>query len=185
MRATLRILLNAYDFLVIYLGMAWLGILCLAWTPIAMAAYVLLPESRGQALGRYGIMMMFRIFLATLSLSRRCSFDLEALDALRDEPSLIANRKMGVGGLHALSQSPGSVEHQQSVRGVSGTEQRPADSQSHIAVERFDALLRERPKDEVRVSPQWLDRALQRVLSRMDDDDRRRIVAVHKRQTRE
>ena len=89
MRATLRILLNAYDFLVIYLGMAWLGILCLAWTPIAMAAYVLLPESRGQALGRYGIMMMFRIFLATLSLSRRCSFDLEALDALRDEPSLI------------------------------------------------------------------------------------------------
>lgn len=89
MRAASRALLNVYDFLVIYLGLVWLGILCLAWIPVAMAAHLLLPESRARALGRYGIMMVFRIFLATLSLSRRCSFDLEALDTLRDEPSLI------------------------------------------------------------------------------------------------
>ncbi len=34
-------------------------------------------------------MVAFRLYLASLSLSRRCSFDLEALDALRDQPSLI------------------------------------------------------------------------------------------------
>jgi len=43
----------------------------------------------GRALGRYVIMAAFRFYLASLSASRRCSFDLEALDALRDEPSLI------------------------------------------------------------------------------------------------
>ena len=89
MRAASRVLLGFYDFLVIYLGLAWLGILCLAWTPIAMASYLLLPQPQGRALGRYAIMMVFRIFLATLSLSRRFSFDLEALDALRVGPSLI------------------------------------------------------------------------------------------------
>jgi 1-acyl-sn-glycerol-3-phosphate acyltransferase len=89
MPAVFRFLLNVYDFLVIYLGVAWLGILCLAWTPFAMILYLLLPASRGRALGRYAIMAIFRLYLATLSLSRRFSFDLEALDALRDEPSLI------------------------------------------------------------------------------------------------
>lgn len=89
MRAVLRFLLNAYDFLVIYLGLAWLGILCLAWTPVAMILYLLLPAPRGRALGRYIIMAVFRLYLATLSLSRRFSFDLVALDSLRNEPSLI------------------------------------------------------------------------------------------------
>lgn len=89
MRAALRVLLNVYDFLVIYLAAAWLAVLCLAWTPFAIILSLLLPASRGRALGRYAIMWIFRLFLATLSLSRRFSFDLEALDALRDEPSLI------------------------------------------------------------------------------------------------
>ena len=89
MRAALRALLSGYDYLVLYLGLASLGILCLAWTPIAMIAYPLLPERRGRALGRYVIMAVFRCYLAGLSVSRRCSFDLEALDVLRDEPSLI------------------------------------------------------------------------------------------------
>jgi len=89
MRAALRVLLNGYDYLVLYLGLAWLGILCLAWTPVALMIYPLLSERRGRALGRYVIMAAFRFYLASLSASRRCSFDLEALDALRDEPSLI------------------------------------------------------------------------------------------------
>ncbi|MDP1682552.1 MAG: lysophospholipid acyltransferase family protein [Burkholderiales bacterium] len=89
MRAALRVLLNGYDYLVLYLGLVWLGVVCLAWTPLALIAYPLLPKPWGQALGRYVIMAGFRLYLASLSLSRRCSFDLEALDALRDEPSLI------------------------------------------------------------------------------------------------
>ncbi len=89
MRGALRVLLNGYDCLVLYLGLAWLGVLCLAWTPIAMIVYPLLSERRGRALGRYAIMAAFRVYLASLSLSRRCSFDLTALDVLRGEPPLI------------------------------------------------------------------------------------------------
>lgn len=89
MSASMRVLLNIYDFLVIYLGLAMLGVLCLAWTPVAAIGYLLLPKYRGRALGRYAIMAAFRIFLAALSLSRRFSFDIGALDALRDGPSVI------------------------------------------------------------------------------------------------
>ena len=89
MRAVLRALPNGYDYLVLYLGLAWLGILCLAWTPVAMILYPLLSKRRGRALGRYAIMVVFRLYLASLGASRRCSFDLKALDVLRDERSLI------------------------------------------------------------------------------------------------
>ncbi|HEX5362891.1 MAG TPA: lysophospholipid acyltransferase family protein [Gallionella sp.] len=84
-----RVLLNGYDYLVLYLGLIWLGMLCLAWTPVALVIGPLLPERQGRSLGRYVITMAFRFYLACLGASRRCSFDLTALDALRDEPSLI------------------------------------------------------------------------------------------------
>jgi 1-acyl-sn-glycerol-3-phosphate acyltransferase len=84
-----RAALAVYDYLVIYLGLAWLGLLCLAWTPVALLVYPLLPRRRGQALGRYIVMALFRGYLASLALSRRFSFDLGALDVLRDQPSLI------------------------------------------------------------------------------------------------
>ena len=89
MRAALRVLLTAYDYLVLYLGLVWLGALCLTWTPFAIILHPLLPMPWGRALGRYVIMAVFRLYLASLGLSRRCSFDLEALDALRDEPAMI------------------------------------------------------------------------------------------------
>ncbi len=89
MRSIGRVALTGYDHLVLYLGVIWLGILCLAWTPIALIIYPLLSERRGQTLGRYVIMQVFRLYLASLGLSRRCSFDLGALDALRDQPPLI------------------------------------------------------------------------------------------------
>ena len=85
----MRALLNLYDYLVLYLGLIWLGLLCIVWTPIALMIYFLLPVRQARALGRYVIMAAFRLYLASLSASGRCSFDLKALDALRDEPSLI------------------------------------------------------------------------------------------------
>ncbi|MHB1198186.1 MAG: lysophospholipid acyltransferase family protein [Polaromonas sp.] len=89
MRAIGCALLNIYDYLVLYLGLIWLGVLCLTWTPIALIARLLLPARQGRVLGRYVTMKLFRLYLASLALSRRCSFDLAALDALRDEPPLI------------------------------------------------------------------------------------------------
>lgn len=85
----MRFLHNVYDYLVLYLGLIWLGLLCLAWTPLAILVYPLLSERHGRALGRYVIMMGFRLYLASIGISRRCSFDLSALDALKGEPSLI------------------------------------------------------------------------------------------------
>ena len=89
MRRVWRVLGNAYDYLVLYLGLAWLGVMCLAWTPLALIIYPLLSEHRGRALGRYVIMVAFRFYLAGLGASRRFSFDVAALDVLRDEAPLI------------------------------------------------------------------------------------------------
>ena len=85
----MRLILLGYDYLVLYLGLIWLGLLCLAWTPFALICIYLLPERWATALGRYVIMAGFRLYLASLGISRRCSFDLSALDALRGEKSLI------------------------------------------------------------------------------------------------
>ena len=85
----MRSLTGVYDYAVLYLGLAWLGLLCLGWTLIAVILYPLLPHRWGRPLGRWVIMTAFRLYLASLSLSRRCHFDLTALDALRDAPPLI------------------------------------------------------------------------------------------------
>ena len=85
----MRHLLSAYDYTVLYLGLFWLGIQCLGWTLIAVILYPLLPQRWGRPLGRRVIMAAFRAYLGSLSLSRRCRFDLTALDTLRDAPPLI------------------------------------------------------------------------------------------------
>jgi 1-acyl-sn-glycerol-3-phosphate acyltransferase len=85
----LEFFLQLYDYLVLYLGLIWLGFLSLCWTLIASVLYPLLPERYAIYLGRYVIMISFRAYLASLSLSQRCSFDLTELDALRDESPLI------------------------------------------------------------------------------------------------
>lgn len=85
----MRRLIGLYDYLVIYLGVIWLGLLCLVWTLFAVVLYPLLPLQRGRALGRWVIMTVFRLYLLSLAASQRFHFDLTALDALRDEGPLI------------------------------------------------------------------------------------------------
>jgi len=82
-------LLGIYDVLVMYVCLFWLGIQCLVWTPIALVVYPLLSIEKGRALGRFIISRGFRLYLATLAASGRCTFDLKALDVLRTEPALI------------------------------------------------------------------------------------------------
>lgn len=83
------LLLSIYDYLVLYMGLAWLGLLCLGWTLITILLYPFLPRRYARRVGRFAIMAGFRIYLYSLTLSRRCSFDLTALDALQDEAPLI------------------------------------------------------------------------------------------------
>jgi 1-acyl-sn-glycerol-3-phosphate acyltransferase len=87
----LRFFLQIYDYLVLYLGLIWLGFLSLCWTLIASMLYPLLPERYAIYLGRYVIMISFRAYLASLSFSQRCNFDLTELDVLRNDiPMIIA-----------------------------------------------------------------------------------------------
>ena len=89
LRKLRRGLLFGYDYLVLYLGLIWLGVVCLTWTPVAILVYPLLPLRWGRALGRYVIMGGFRLYLSSLQLSGRCYFDLKALDTLRNDQGLI------------------------------------------------------------------------------------------------
>ncbi|WP_232415404.1 MULTISPECIES: lysophospholipid acyltransferase family protein [Methylotenera] len=84
-----KILLTAYDYIVLYLGLFWLGFLSLCWTLMATILYPFLPERYAIHFGRYAIMLSFRAYLASLSISRRCSFDLTELDVLKNETPLI------------------------------------------------------------------------------------------------
>lgn len=89
MRFASDLLLIIYDYLVLYLGLLWLAFLSLCWTLVATVLYPFLPKRHAIHLGRYAIMLSFRAYLASLSLSRRCYFDLTELDVLQNEPPLI------------------------------------------------------------------------------------------------
>ena len=81
--------LQIYDYMVVYFGLLWLGILCISYSVLTLFIYLLFPRKAGRFIGRILIMLMFRLFLNSLVLSRRCQFDLSELDTLRGEPALI------------------------------------------------------------------------------------------------
>ncbi len=84
-----RLLKSLGDHLATYLILAWLGLICLAWSVVALIAYPLLPRRWGTAFGRWGIMAGFRVFAGTLSLSGAYRLDLRAIDALRGGPPVL------------------------------------------------------------------------------------------------
>ncbi len=79
----------AYEFLTLYLALALLAALCLAWTTLALPLFFALPEKSGAAIGRYAIMIGFRAYARTLAAAGAYRFDLEELDGLRDDGPLI------------------------------------------------------------------------------------------------
>jgi len=89
MKSIARILLAAYDYTVFYLGLLEFVVLCLVWSALAGVLYLVLPRETGCRIGRIGIMLGFRIFLASLTLSGRFKFDLRALDGLRKKGATI------------------------------------------------------------------------------------------------
>jgi 1-acyl-sn-glycerol-3-phosphate acyltransferase len=72
-----------------YFGLVVLGVLCLAWTPVAIVLRVLLPRALGRSVGRWVISLGFRVYLSLLAVIRAYRLDLTALDALNDEPAMI------------------------------------------------------------------------------------------------
>ena len=108
MHAIRRAALYAYDALVVYANVIWLGIGCLAWAPFALVLYPVLPERTGRALGRKFMMYGFRLYLAGMTGSRRVFLDVKALDELRGaEPMIIApNHPCLLDALLVISRLP-------------------------------------------------------------------------------
>lgn len=75
--------------LTIYVGVPFLGLLCLAWTLVALPARLLLPRRRGIALGRAGISHGFRLYVNLLRLTGAYRFDLGALETLAQERGVV------------------------------------------------------------------------------------------------
>lgn len=106
-----RLLRTAYEYLVLYYGLGLLGLICLSWTAVAVALYPLLPSRWGESLGRYVIMAGFRLYLAGLSITGCCRFDLAALDQLKSQgPMIIApNHPCLLDAVMVLSRLPDVV----------------------------------------------------------------------------
>jgi len=84
-----RKLKSLYEYFVLYGGLLFFALICLAWSLPASVLRHLLPQRIALRVGRYAIMLVFRTYLAVVRASGLVKLDLAVLDALRDEPSLI------------------------------------------------------------------------------------------------
>jgi 1-acyl-sn-glycerol-3-phosphate acyltransferase len=78
-----------YEYLVLYGGLLLFGFSTFIGSVVAAVFCALLPRSLGSQLGQFAIMAVFRGFLGVLKASGIVKCDLSALDALREERSLI------------------------------------------------------------------------------------------------
>ena len=106
-----RLLKTLVDHVVTYTILVWLGVICLAWSVVALVCYPLLPRSWGTAFGRFGIMAGFRLFAWTLWASGAYRLDLRALDGLHgDSPVvLVPNHPSLIDALLILKRHPNVV----------------------------------------------------------------------------
>jgi 1-acyl-sn-glycerol-3-phosphate acyltransferase len=103
-----RLLKTLVDHVATYVGLVGLGLICLAWSVIALVSYPLLPTRTGTAFGRLGIMVGFRLYAWTLSATGAYRLDLRAIDALRDGPPvlLVPNHPSLIDALLILTRHP-------------------------------------------------------------------------------
>jgi len=85
----LGVLGTVYAYAAMYVMLALLGAMCLAWSVIALPLLYLLPRRAGTAVGRFGIMAGFRLYAWLLVIIGAYRLDLRALDGLRGGPPLI------------------------------------------------------------------------------------------------
>ena len=72
-----------------YAGVALFGIMCLVWSLPAGVLVIVMPRRLGAAVGQFGIMAGFRLFLSAMRATGLFQHDLQALDALRGAGPLI------------------------------------------------------------------------------------------------
>ncbi len=97
--------------LIIYSGVPFLGLICLAWSLVALPAQFLLPKSVGARLGRAGISHGFRMYVRLLRACGAYRFDTEALRSLAQERGVIIapNHPSLIDALILLAHHPNMV----------------------------------------------------------------------------
>jgi len=78
-----------HEYVVAYVVLTLLGVICLVYSIWALVAYPLLPRRLGTAVGRFGICAGFRMFSWSLTMTGAYRLDLSAIDSLRDGPPVI------------------------------------------------------------------------------------------------
>ena len=102
---------SVYEHLAMGVGLCLLALLCLAWLPLALALSLLLPARPGHWLGRRVVMRGFQLYLGVLRLLCACRFDVEAIDALRDQGPMVivANHPSLLDAVLITSRLPNAV----------------------------------------------------------------------------
>ena len=78
-----------FESIALFASLTLLGTICVLWTVFALPLLLVLPDGAGTACGRWGILVGFRFYVWTLRFSGAYRMDLSALDALRNEKSVI------------------------------------------------------------------------------------------------
>ena len=107
----LRPFKTLYEYFALYSSLTLLGLICLAWSALALPLYFILPRRAGTAVGRRGIMSGFRIYAWSLSVTRTYRLDLRDIDSLRGGPPVILapNHPTLIDALLILTRHPNVV----------------------------------------------------------------------------
>ncbi len=105
------LLWSVYEHLAMVVGLGALALICLTWSPLALALYPVLPRPFGRWLGRQAIMRGFRLYVSILRLLCACRFDLREIDALRDQGPMVivANHPSLLDAVLITSRLPNAV----------------------------------------------------------------------------
>jgi 1-acyl-sn-glycerol-3-phosphate acyltransferase len=100
-----------YEYFALYTSLSLLGIICLTWSVFALPLYFILPERLGTSIGRRGIMLGFRLYAWSLSITGAYHLDLRAVDSLKGGPPLILapNHPCLIDALLILTRHPNLV----------------------------------------------------------------------------
>jgi 1-acyl-sn-glycerol-3-phosphate acyltransferase len=103
-----RLLKTLVEHIATYGMLAFLGVVCLSWSVVALVSFPLLPRRWGTAFARFGIMAGFRLFAWTLECCGAYRLDLKAIDALRGGPPVLLapNHPSLIDALFILTRHP-------------------------------------------------------------------------------
>lgn len=80
---------SLYEYIVLYGGLLFFALICLAWSLPASLLRHIIPRRAGERIGQYAIMFVFRLYLLVVRASGLVKCDLGELDALRGEKLII------------------------------------------------------------------------------------------------